>query len=43
MGAGWVIQNYDISFTCGIKHHPSSTRPELLAILTAIIAAPDNS
>jgi ribonuclease HI len=41
MGSGWVVHNTDISFSCGIRYHPSSTRPELLAILTALIAIPE--
>lgn len=40
MGSGWVIQHHDISFTCGVKFHLSSTCPELVAILTAILATP---
>ncbi|GBC34112.2 ribonuclease H-like domain-containing protein [Rhizophagus irregularis DAOM 181602=DAOM 197198] len=42
MGAGWILKNTDISFSCGIRFHPSSTRPELLAILTALLVAPVN-
>ena len=38
MGAGWIIENLDLSFKCGIVHFPSSTRPELIAILTALLA-----
>ncbi|CAB4403351.1 unnamed protein product [Rhizophagus irregularis] len=43
MGAGWILKNTDISFSCGIRFHPSSTRPELLAILTALLVAPSES
>ena len=33
----WIIKNTDISFGYGIKDFRSSTRPELLTILTALI------
>ncbi|CAB4379139.1 unnamed protein product [Rhizophagus irregularis] len=33
----------DVSFSCGIKYHPSSTRSELLAIMTALLAIPSNT
>lgn len=42
MGAGWILKNSEISFGCGISCFPSSTRPELLAIFTAILATPAN-
>jgi len=40
MGAGWVIKDTELSFKCGVEHFPSSTRPELMAILTALLAVP---
>src|SRR6266496_5938800 len=40
MGAGWAIENTELSFKCGVEHFPSSTRPELMAILTAVLAVP---
>ncbi|CAB4376761.1 unnamed protein product [Rhizophagus irregularis] len=43
MGAGWIIKNSNISFSCRVRFYPSSTRPELLAILTALLAAPNKS
>lgn len=43
MGAGWIIKNSNISFSCRVRFHPSSTKPELLAILTALLAAPSKS
>ncbi|POG58120.1 hypothetical protein GLOIN_2v1790829 [Rhizophagus irregularis DAOM 181602=DAOM 197198] len=43
MGAGWILKNTDISFSCGIRFHPSSTKPELLAILTALLVTPSES
>ncbi|CAB4402569.1 unnamed protein product [Rhizophagus irregularis] len=44
MGVGWIIKDHDLSFSCGINYYPSSTRPELLAIMTAfILAVPSNA
>jgi hypothetical protein len=43
MGAGWIIKDHDLSFSCGVNYHPSSTRPELLAIMTALLAVPNNA
>jgi ribonuclease HI len=43
MGAGWILKGSELSFGCGIVNFPSSTRPEILAILTAILAIPHNS
>ncbi|CAB4392400.1 unnamed protein product [Rhizophagus irregularis] len=43
IGAGWILKNTDISFSCGIRFHLSSTRPELLAILTALLVASSES
>jgi exonuclease III/ribonuclease HI len=43
MGSGWILQHSDISFACGLRYFPSSTRPELLAILTALLAIPNES
>ncbi|CAB5196262.1 unnamed protein product [Rhizophagus irregularis] len=43
MGAGWIIKDQDLSFSCGVNYHPSSTRPELLAIMTALLAVPNNA
>jgi ribonuclease HI len=43
IGAGWILKGSEFSFKCGIIHFPSSTRPEILAILTAILATPHNS
>src|SRR6266542_3547806 len=40
MGAGWIIKDTELSFKCGVEHFPSSTRPELMAILTAVLAVP---
>ena len=35
-----MIENTELSFKCGVEHFPSSTRPELMAILTALLAMP---
>jgi ribonuclease HI len=43
MGAGWILKGLKLSFRCGIVNFPLSTRPEILAILTAIFAIPHNS
>ncbi|GES89137.1 ribonuclease H-like domain-containing protein [Rhizophagus clarus] len=43
MGAGWIVKNTEIDFTCGITYFPSSTRLELLAILTALLTVPINN
>ncbi|GBB95979.1 hypothetical protein RclHR1_26590001 [Rhizophagus clarus] len=43
MGAGWIVKNTEIDFTCGITYFPSSTRSELLAILTALLTVPINN
>jgi ribonuclease HI len=43
MGAGWILKNRDIEFTCGIAYFLSSTRPELLAIFTALLTVPINN
>ncbi|CAB4431822.1 unnamed protein product [Rhizophagus irregularis] len=43
MGAGWIIKDHDLSFSCSVNYHPSSTRPELLAIMTALLAVPNNA
>lgn len=43
MVAGWILKNTDISFSCGISFHSLSTRPELLAILTALLVVPSES
>ncbi|GES76495.1 ribonuclease H-like domain-containing protein [Rhizophagus clarus] len=43
MGAGWIVKNTEIDFTCEITYFPSSTRPELLAILTALLTVPINN
>lgn len=40
MEAGWAIKDTILTFFCGISYHPSSTRPELLAILMALLALP---
>jgi len=40
MGASWVIEDTELSFKCGVEHFPSSTRPELMAILTALLVMP---
>ncbi|GBC06450.1 hypothetical protein RclHR1_06840004 [Rhizophagus clarus] len=40
MGAGWIVKNTKIDFICGITYFSSSTRPELLAILTALLTVP---
>src|SRR6266496_3185993 len=40
MGAGWLIEDTELSFKCGVEHFPSSTRPELMAILIALLAVP---
>lgn len=43
MGAGWILKDTEISFHCGITKFPSSTRAEIVAILTAILATPSNN
>jgi ribonuclease HI len=43
MGARWILKGSELSFRCGIVNFPSSMRPEILAILTAIFATPHNS
>jgi ribonuclease HI len=43
MGAGWILKNRDIEFTYGIAYFPSSTRPKLLAIFTALLTVPINN
>ncbi|CAB4407837.1 unnamed protein product [Rhizophagus irregularis] len=43
MGASWIIKDHDLSFSCSVNYHPSSTRPELLAIMTALLAVPSNA
>ncbi|GBB90990.1 hypothetical protein RclHR1_18070005 [Rhizophagus clarus] len=43
MGARWIVKNTEIDFTCGIIYFSSSTRPELLAILTALLTVPINN
>ena len=42
MGTAWHIANMDISFQCGAMDFPSSTRAELIAIMTALLAVPLN-
>ncbi|GBB86886.1 hypothetical protein RclHR1_13310002 [Rhizophagus clarus] len=37
IGAGWIVKNTEIDFTCGITYFSSSTRLKLLAILTALL------
>jgi ribonuclease HI len=43
MGAEWILKGSELSFECSIINFPSSTRPEILVILTAILATPNNS
>ena len=48
MGIGWIakLENEivrEISFSCSLEKWPSSTRAELGAIWTALLAAPSNS
>lgn len=43
MGAGWILEDSEISFHCATCMFPSSTRAEILAILTAILATPSNT
>uniref|UniRef100_U9U3Z4 RNase H type-1 domain-containing protein n=1 Tax=Rhizophagus irregularis (strain DAOM 181602 / DAOM 197198 / MUCL 43194) TaxID=747089 RepID=U9U3Z4_RHIID len=43
MDARWIIKDHNLSFSCGVNYHPSSTRPELLAIMTALLAVPNNA
>jgi ribonuclease HI len=43
IGAGWILKDLELNFECGITNFPSSTRPEILAILTAILAIPYSS
>ncbi|CAB4407646.1 unnamed protein product [Rhizophagus irregularis] len=43
MGTSWIIKDHDLSFSCGVNYHPSSMRPELLAIMTALLAVPNNA
>lgn len=43
IGIGWILKSSKLSFSCSISNFPSSTRPELLAIFTAILAVPSNN
>src|SRR5215216_581516 len=47
MGIGWIspdLHNHDqYSFSAAIQHHPSLTRAELFALLTALIVCPPSS
>src|SRR4051812_416831 len=43
MGVGWIVKNLDTSFSCKITDFPSSTRLELAAIVTALLAVPSDS
>jgi len=40
MGSGWFIPHLDISYGCASTHWPSSTKAELIAIWTAVLAIP---
>jgi len=40
MGAGWILEDSNISFQYGVESFPSLTRSELMAILTALLAVP---
>ena len=40
MGSGWIIPQLDIKYGCASTHWPSSTKAELIAIWTAILAIP---
>src|SRR5277367_1012048 len=41
MGAGWIDTTTQRRFLCGIANWPSSTREELCAIFTALLAIPE--
>ena len=42
MGSGWYIPTLDISYGCASTDWPSSTKAELVAIWTAVLAVPAN-
>ena len=42
MGSGWYIPTLDISYGCASTGWPSSTKAELIAIWTAVLAIPSN-
>ena len=42
MGSGWYIPTLDISYGCASTGWPSSTKAELIAIWTAVLAVPSN-
>ena len=42
MGVAWYMENIDISFQCGAIDFPSSTRAELIAIMTSLLTIPIN-
>jgi hypothetical protein len=43
IGAGWILKGSELSFEYGILNFPSSTRPEILAIFTAIFVILNNN
>ena len=43
MGAGWFLENADISFAFKLVKWPSSTRAELFAIWSIVLLSPENS
>ena len=40
MGSSWTILDIPLSFSCAVVNWPSSTRAELIAIWTALLASP---
>src|SRR6185436_10602681 len=42
MGSGWYIPELNISFVCASTLWPSSTKAELVAIWTALLAMPSS-
>ena len=40
MGSGWYIPDFDIQYGCATTSWPSSTKAELIAIWTAVLAIP---
>ena len=46
MGIGWFVANINqqrVQFQASLKHFPSSTKAEIVAVLTALITCPPNS
>ena len=42
MGSSWIVPNLNISYSCASINWPSSTKAELVAIWTAMLAAPSD-